>query len=180
MGADYDRTYYGTDTRADALLVGCLLAVAANPVLDRIGLRPARSLAVIVLGGVLVVLGEQLPEALAASVGQTVQGIGLLLVFGAILAAPGSIVGRFLEWRPLAHLGVLSYSFYLFHGVVLTAIEENTGFSPRLAAVFGFPLTLALSEAVYRLIEGPLARLRRRLAHQQSAREEAAAPAAAG
>jgi peptidoglycan/LPS O-acetylase OafA/YrhL len=32
LGADYDRTYHGTDSRADALLTGCLLAVVANPV----------------------------------------------------------------------------------------------------------------------------------------------------
>jgi peptidoglycan/LPS O-acetylase OafA/YrhL len=179
FGAGYDRTYFGTDTRADALLAGCLLAVAANPVLDRISLRPARSLAVILVGGSLLVLGEQLPDALAATVGQTLEEIGLFLIFGAILAAPRSIVGRLLDWRPLAHLGVLSYSFYLFHGLVLTVIEGITGHGPRLAAAFGFPLTVAISEAVYRLIEGPLARLRRRLAHQQATSVPAMAEATA-
>lgn len=165
-GVDSDRTYYGTDTRADALLVGCLLAVVANPVLDRIRLRASRSLAVLFVGGLLVVIGEQVPTLLMATVGQTLQSIGLLLAFAAILAAPHSVVGRLLEWAPLARLGVLSYSFYLFHGVVLSAIEENTAWGTTLAAAVGFTVTLLLSQGVHVLVERPLARIRRRLAHQ--------------
>jgi peptidoglycan/LPS O-acetylase OafA/YrhL len=169
LGADYDRTYYGTDTRADALLTGCLLAVVANPVLDRVRLRLRGALTALVVGGLLVVAGEQLPEPLAATVGQTLQDVGLLLAFTAILSVPRSLPGRLLEWRPLVRLGVLSYSFYLFHGVVITVIEEHTDWGTAPLAAVAFVVTLALSQTVHVGVERPLARLRQRMAHQRSA-----------
>ncbi len=168
LGADYDRTYYGTDTRADALLTGCLLAVVANPVLDRVRLRLRGALVALVGGGLLVVAGEQLPERLAATVGQTLQDVGLL-AFTAILSVPRSLPGRLLEWRPLVRLGVLSYSFYLFHGIVLTVIEEHTDWGIAPLAAVALVVTVALSQAVHMGVERPLARLRRRLAHQRPA-----------
>ncbi len=167
LGADYDRTYYGTDTRADALLTGCLLAVVANPVLDRVRLRLRGALATLLVGGLLVVGGEQLPEVLAATVGQTLQNIGLLLAFAAILSVPRSLPGRLLEWRPLVRLGVLSYSFYLFHGLVIEVIRQHTDWGIALVAVIAFVITVVLSQAVNVSVERPLARLRRRLAHQR-------------
>ncbi len=168
LGADYDRTYYGTDTRADALLTGCLLAVVANPVLDRVRLRLRGALVALVGGGLLVVAGEQLPERLAATVGQTLQDVGLL-AFTAILSVPRSLPGRLLEWRPLVRLGVLSYSFYLFHGIVLTVIEEHTDWGIAPLAAVALVVTVALSQAVHMGVERPVARLRRRLAHQRPA-----------
>ena len=167
FAADSDRTYFATDTRLDALLVGCLLAVVANPALDRVSFGTGRSLGVLLTGGVLVVVGEQIPERLVSTVGQTVQSIGLLLAFAAILAAPQTFVGRLLEWAPLARLGVLSYSFYLFHGVVLSAVQENSDWGIAPTAALAFAVTLALSQAVHVLVERPLARVRRRLTHQQ-------------
>jgi peptidoglycan/LPS O-acetylase OafA/YrhL len=179
LGDTYDRTYYGTDTRADALLLGCFLAVAANPVLDRVRLSLRQAYAVVVVGGLLVVAGEQLPDRLAASVGQTLQNVGLLLVFTAILSAPRSLFSRLLEWRPLARLGIWSYSFYLFHGIILTALEEHTGWAGPVRALVAFIITLALSHAVHVFVERPLGRWRRRLAHQRPAPAPEPAPAPA-
>jgi peptidoglycan/LPS O-acetylase OafA/YrhL len=93
-------------------------------------LRLRSALAALVSGGLLLVAGEQLPERLAATVGQTLKDVGLLLTFTAILSVPRSLPGRLLEWRPLVRLGVLSYSFYLFHGIVITVLEEHTDWAP--------------------------------------------------
>jgi peptidoglycan/LPS O-acetylase OafA/YrhL len=167
LGGDYDRAYYGTDTRVDSLLGGCLLAVVANPMLDRVKVRPARSLAVVVAGGLLVIAGEQLPGLLAATVGPTVQVIGLGIVFTAILSTPRSAIGRLLDWRPMAKLGVLSYSFYLFHALILTVVREHLGLGTAATALLAFIVTLAVCQAVHMLVEQPLARVRRRLTHQR-------------
>jgi len=179
FGADYDRTYYGTDTRADSLLFGCLLAVSTNPVLDRARVRPERSLGFLVVGALLVITGEHLHTLLSglgasagvgyradSTVGPTVQAMGLWLTFTAILSAPLSVVGRLLNWWPLVRLGVLSYSFYLFHGLVLTVIQDHTGLGKYPRAVLGFIVTLVISETVHLLVERPATDLRRRLGHQ--------------
>jgi peptidoglycan/LPS O-acetylase OafA/YrhL len=179
LGGDYDRTYYGTDTRADALLLGCLLAVVANPVLDRVRMRSTAALPVLCAGGLLVVAGEQLPAAWAATVGQTLQDVGLFVAFTAILSAPRSLAGRVLEWRPLARLGVLSYTFYLFHGLALTVLEDHTQLGTYPRAAVAFLGTLAVSQAVHVGVERPLARLRRRLSHQRPA-PTATVPGAVG
>src|SRR4051794_21361479 len=159
MGGTYDRTYYGTDTRADALLMGCLLAVIANPVLDRMRLRRKVAFAVLLVGGGLVVLGEHLPTLLDASVGPTVQNVGLLLAFMAILSVPQSFVGRILEWGPMARLGVLSYTFYLFHGLVLQVVESHTSWGVAPRALLAIAVTVAIGEAIHVAVERPLARL---------------------
>jgi peptidoglycan/LPS O-acetylase OafA/YrhL len=64
---------------------------------------------------------------------------------------------------------VLSYSFYLFHGIVLTVIEEHTDWGIAPLAAVALVVTVALSQAVHMGVERPLARLRRQLAHQRPA-----------
>jgi peptidoglycan/LPS O-acetylase OafA/YrhL len=58
-------------------------------------------------------------------------------------------------------LGVLSYSLYLFHVLVLLVLER-AGLTGMKLAVPGFALSVLCAWAVYRVIERPAARLRKR------------------
>jgi peptidoglycan/LPS O-acetylase OafA/YrhL len=91
----------------------------------------------------------------------------MLMVGAAVLPLqPGPLV-RALDWRPLALIGVASYSVYMWHVPVLEWVVDAAGGIPG-----GFPgllaITLALaipgSFASYALIERPFLRLRRRWA----------------
>jgi peptidoglycan/LPS O-acetylase OafA/YrhL len=63
-------------------------------------------------------------------------------------------------------LGVLSYSLYLVHQVVLFAVEKQfVTWHPLGRGILALVVALVLSEAIHRFVEEPCARIRRRLAH---------------
>ncbi|MHB8669709.1 MAG: acyltransferase family protein [Acidimicrobiales bacterium] len=93
--------------------------------------------------------------------------VASFLVVGAVVAPldRGRLVAV-LDWRPLAMLGVASYSLYLWH---LPLVEELAGASwaPRgLPAQLGLALVVSVCVAAvsYRVVEAPFLALRRRWA----------------
>ena len=70
-----------------------------------------------------------------------------------VVAGGSGVFARVLAWRPLAALGLASYSIYLIHGPVIESLVQS-GLPAALAACAG----LACGIAGYRLIERPLAR----------------------
>jgi peptidoglycan/LPS O-acetylase OafA/YrhL len=62
----------------------------------------------------------------------------------------------------VSFLGVLSYSLYLVHHVVLDALEPALGAGVLRAAV-ALALSVGIAWAIYELIEKPCAQVRRRL-----------------
>ena len=55
----------------------------------------------------------------------------------------------------MLHLGVLSYSIYLWHWPVLVLARETLAVEPWVRNVLVLVLTLALAEATYRVVERP-------------------------
>jgi peptidoglycan/LPS O-acetylase OafA/YrhL len=111
------------------------------------------------------VVAEYKLEALTAAA-------GFLLVGACVLPLrPGRVV-QALEWRPLAAIGIASYSLYLWHQPILNAFVgldiAPESFSGLLAVTA--PLCLAVAFASYRLVEEPFLRLRRRWAESNPAR----------
>ena len=116
-GSDGYRVFFGTDARAQELLVGSALAVwcatmasprsrMPGPLLDRAGL-----LALLMLGAYAVAGPSSLP---ALRGGYLVAALVTALV---ILSAmvPGSWAGSLLARRELVAVGRVSYGLYLFH-----------------------------------------------------------------
>ena len=164
--ASEDRTYLGSDTRLDSILFGCALAVWNNPVLDEVSLNERRwkylyvPLAVLVIGGCLLVRGVQFRETFRYSL----QGAALTVVFIAAI--------RYYRWAPFALLntapmnfiGLLSYSLYLLHLVVIFSLELAwPAANAVLRGVVALMLSVALTWLIYLTIERPCARLRKRL-----------------
>ena len=72
-----------------------------------------------------------------------------------------------LEWRPLAVLGVASYSLYVWHVPIIDAVRAHTDVLTRpfpAALAVCAVLSIAAAFASYRLVEAPPLRLRRRWA----------------
>jgi peptidoglycan/LPS O-acetylase OafA/YrhL len=67
-----------------------------------------------------------------------------------------------LGWRPLALIGIASYSLYLWHLPIIFWLVPDTAtdFWPLLG--IALPLCLAAAALSYRLVESPFLRLRRR------------------
>lgn len=165
LGAYKEQTYIATDTRIDSILFGCVLAIAANPVLDRIPLpRWAWTYALFPAGIVAIVLSYLVREpGFEQTLRYTVQGIALVPIFVTCIRDSRSGVFRALNWRPLMFLGVISYTIYLVHPIVLFAVAQWTRWPALAQGMIALAFTLGIAVAMHVLVERPLGRLRNRL-----------------
>ncbi|MFE5321526.1 acyltransferase family protein [Paenibacillus sp. NPDC056579] len=162
-GTDPSRVYYGTDTRAFALLIGAALAIvwpsgklsagasrSAHLLLDGIG--GASLLAVLAM----IWLTDQYDSFLYRG-GFVLLSIAVAALVAA-LAHPASRLGAALGWSPLRWLGVRSYGIYLWHYpvIVLTSPTVNTGSTSIPLALGQMALCIALAALSWRFIEEPI------------------------
>ncbi len=169
-GFSVDRLYYGTDTRAQALLVGSFLGAVGSHLGRDFSIVPARWSATLrqrrlwslpgLAGAVLLVWAWHALEGQSP----TLYRGGFLLVAlaaGAVIVTcvtvPDSLVPRFCSLRPLVFTGRISYGLYLYHWPLFLVIDHaHTGLlgiqllAARLAASF----TAAV--ASYYLVEEPI------------------------
>ena len=149
------RLYRGTDTRADSIAWGALLAL-----LPRLAARLAAARWWPALGaaGLLLSLGlrgEMFREILRYSL----QGASLLLLMPALIN-PRRAAAHALSWLPAVFVGRLSYSLYLWHWAALMIADRLA--RPGAWLVTAVVLSAGLSCASFYGIERPMLRLRRR------------------
>jgi peptidoglycan/LPS O-acetylase OafA/YrhL len=162
-----DRTYLCSDTRVDSIAFGCALAVWNNPMLDGgAAVRAATRGILWLAAGVALLLISFLvrDEAFRETLRYTLQGIGLTPVFVAAVRWPRWVVFRPLNWQPVRFVGTISYSLYLVHHATLDAVEQHTPLRGVTRAALALLISLGIASAMYRFVEKPCAKLRRRLA----------------
>lgn len=167
-GASIDRVYFGTDTRADALLIGCAIAVVAFA-----GWLPRTPRAVGVLqyaavaGSVVigsVALGVSRQESWLYHGGLTLIALLTGTVIGAVLAAPSGRIATLLSWSPLTSLGRISYGVYLWHWPLQFMVRGAAPDAPRtVRALVTIALSIAVPAVSYRFVELPFLRMKQRL-----------------
>jgi peptidoglycan/LPS O-acetylase OafA/YrhL len=177
-GASEARLTMATDTRVDAILIGCLMALACNPWLDRRGSavpHTRRDLAL--AGGCLAVLIGTLAyrnEVFRLTARYTLQSLAIAPLIFLAVARAERFPFRWLNARPVVYLGTISYTVYLSHHVIVLALAKHwPGLSWGVSTLVGLALTLLLAEPVRRWIEVPCARLRKRLHRTTVARSVA-------
>ena len=158
-GAETARTYFGTDTRAQALLVGVALGAAlSGRALNDSARKVARASAlggVFILGAFTLVVREQstfLPRG----------GFALAAVASAMVIAGAehlSPLRAVLTSKGLVALGTISYGVYLWHWPIIVIIDSrrtglDAGSLPLAALQAG--LTLATAALSYRVLELPI------------------------
>jgi peptidoglycan/LPS O-acetylase OafA/YrhL len=171
--ASRDRIYFGTDTRAQALLIGAAAAALVvhdwtalmagwSVIRSRWGKWAARLLPPVGLA-VLAAVAHQA----TGSAGEFRHGLlSVVAVAAIVVIAPVALhqdgwAARALAWRPLVGLGAISYGVYLWHWPVFLVVNgERTGWSSwRLFAV-RCALTVAVAAASWWAIEQPIRRWR--------------------
>ena len=160
----YDRTYVATDTRIDAILFGCILALWGNPALDATRFTEAtwkRLLFPLSVVGLLLSLGLGGRE-IRESLGYTVQALCLFPVFIVAVRYPEWGVMRLLNLRPVKWIGLLSYAIYLTHVSVLHVCKAVLGATLGPLTLSAAVLTLGVAALLYYGIERPVGRLRQR------------------
>jgi peptidoglycan/LPS O-acetylase OafA/YrhL len=157
------RLYVATDTRFDAILFGCWLAIAANPWLDPPRVSDRVLNRVLVPLGFAAILFSFLPRQMwfDQTFRYTLQTVGLIPAFVSAVRHPDRWPWKILNYRAVSYIGVLSYSIYLCHHMLITWIRAWIGgpklFQGALAAV----LALLIAHLVHVMIEKPFARLRK-------------------
>jgi peptidoglycan/LPS O-acetylase OafA/YrhL len=166
--APYDRTFVMSDTRLDSILFGSALAVWRNPAIDGAGATPSPLwLRVFLPLGILgLVLGFVVrSEAFRETFRYSLQGISLHPIFVAAILFPKWGLFRFLNLGFVRHLGVLSYSLYLGHHVIIDLVFRHFEANVFARTAVALICVLIFSEAMYRFVEKPCAKLRRRFSH---------------
>jgi peptidoglycan/LPS O-acetylase OafA/YrhL len=157
----WNRVYYGTDTRAFAILAGAMVAAATSrSAAPMVGMRRWAADA----AGLVGALGLGASWVFLAGGTWTVQHGGLAacsiagaLVIGAVANAPGGLVARVFACAPLRWLGLISYGVYLYHWPLIVWLDADR------VHLHGWPLigvqvavTLVVSVVSYVVIEQPV------------------------
>ncbi|HUV09802.1 MAG TPA: acyltransferase family protein [Acidimicrobiia bacterium] len=163
VGSDPSRVYYGTDTRAQALLVGAALAAWLLRVrTNRTALRPAMWVRAGLIG--LVVLAVMLVAVRDSASwmyrgGYLLAAIATAAVIGAAVQSRRNVVRGLLSPRGLRAVGKISYGLYLWHWpIYLTLTANRTGLTGTALLAVRLALTFAIATASYQLLELPIRR----------------------
>ena len=161
--ADPGRVYYGTDTRASALLMGCALAAVLAGTASSAGSRARRLLAAAAVPATALVAwawaradGDDTWLYLG---GLTGLAAAVAVVLGYLVRVASGWGARLLSLAPLAWLGKVSYGVYLWHWPLyglLTA--ERTGLTGVTLTGVRIAATLAVAAVSFSLVEQPIRR----------------------
>jgi peptidoglycan/LPS O-acetylase OafA/YrhL len=162
------RIYTGLDTRADGLLVGCLVGLLA--VWNRL---PSSGLGIALLrtGSVLAVVGLCYLFAKSGPDHHTLYNgmfTGVALMVGVLimrqLVVPSHFGTRMLQTRPLVGVGRISYALYLCHVPIIHVYGvERLGWHSPLTSILVAAMCVGTAVLSFFLIERPCLRLKGRL-----------------
>jgi peptidoglycan/LPS O-acetylase OafA/YrhL len=145
---------------ADSIAIGCLLALASGWLESKSWylrlFQPAYSVALLVL---ILVLNRYQAYTVDSVLGTSILNLSLAILIHRCVYISEGTIGQILNWKPLAFIGVLSYSLYLWQQLFLNRASS--------AWENAFPLNIAFAVAAalasYFLLEKPLLKLRSRL-----------------
>ena len=156
-GAPPHRLYNGFDTRADALLLGCMLALVLHPPESR-----ARTLLaaharwlVPLVSVILFVLGTKMNyEDIGFYRYWQSACLVLSVAFCAgLIAGRDTLAHRFFEMPALVYLGKICYGLYLWHVPVFLLMRLNLELPRIWEWLVGVPIVLACASASHFLVE---------------------------
>jgi peptidoglycan/LPS O-acetylase OafA/YrhL len=170
-GARTSRLAFPPDGRSLVLLLGCglALAVAARRAARRPRVWPfaGRLAGVALLALALCMPFGPLRPTVGGLVPLVVAGLATTALIAALVHAPPTAgVVRVLGAAPLAWLGRVSYSLYLWHEVAYRLAEQVAPRGSVTAEVLRFVLSMLLATASYYLVELPAQRAWRRRGEQ--------------
>ena len=160
---DPSRLYYGTDTRAQALLAGALLAVVLlRTPTARLGRPAIQAAGAAGLAGCMVLFVVATDDP--GTTPWLYQGGFLVMAVLAGLAILGASAGagaspyvRVLSLKPLLWIGTISYGLYLWHWPVFVVLDTaTTGLDGVALLALRIAVSLGLAVASYHLVEAPI------------------------
>lgn len=157
------RLYTHTDTRADSLLIGALVAYlwVHDRLPPRRVIEVSAWIAIPILGWFL--LGVKLSDPFAYKGGFTLMAIAWAMVILACIESEWPF-RRILRWRVLRTLGEVSYGIYLWHVPLQYAVKEHAGtWAPAARVIASLVLTALFVTLSWFLVEKPFLRWKDRV-----------------
>ncbi len=162
-GHDPSRVYYGTDTRAQSLLMGAIAGILVfrhGPI--RSGVARV-ALKVLALAGAAYTLWlwstlSERSDSLYRG-GFTLASVAVAVVIVAVTQPDRGVLGHALSWYPLRWIGMISYGLYLWHWpIYLTLTQTRTGLGGNALLFARLATTFAFATVSYYLVERPIRR----------------------
>ena len=160
-GGDASRVYYGTDTHAFGLLFGAALATTPRWLQEHRSWRWLGLAGLVLLVVGFATLSDRSPFPYRGGIALA----SLLTVPIVLAAAQSGPVGRFLRWRPLVLVGLVSYGVYLWHWPIWAIVTRDlVGVGGALLTLIRAAMLAVAATASYILVERPIraGRLNRR------------------
>jgi peptidoglycan/LPS O-acetylase OafA/YrhL len=169
-GAVFARTYYAFDSRADAILLGCLLGLLASdgyltnwPRWARRALTVAAAVSTAAMVWILLYAPLNREGLLVWQLPACSLGCAVIIVY--LVICPTGLGSKFVGLGVFVFLGDLSYTLYIVHFPVYLALQPDGthwGFWPTQAARTAIMFAIAI--ASWFLMEKPLMAWRQRSA----------------
>jgi peptidoglycan/LPS O-acetylase OafA/YrhL len=164
---DQGYIYEAFDTRADHLLIGCLLAVTLRAGMWRNLWRQLCSswwLAALTLGmlALSTALAFQFGSTYRDAVGFVVDPVLVAVLIVQSIAHPAAGFGIVLNWGWMRYLGTISYSVYLYQQVVIGPVEKRLARWPSVSLLVTIIAVILAASASYWIVERPFLRLKKR------------------
>lgn len=166
----------------DSLAVGCACAILLAGNFETLRARLAKfTVAVPLLSFSLIILPDilkslALPGRIIEMSGYSFQAFGFALLLLQSVCCPRFTCYRWLNWPAVRHIGVLSYSIYIWQQIFFT---NPADFGLKSAWWLAFPgalvMALAVAHVSYYGLERPFLNLRARF-RERASRNEAGAP----
>jgi len=164
-GAELNRMYYGTDTRADALFVGCLCAFLAQ---RRLPARLKSTLRIFGLGAAVflayLISTVSFTGQFLYRGGYTLIALATGLLIWTVNDSEHTWFARLLSLYPFRWFGLISYSLYLWHWLLL----RNVSFYYVAGAWDGwakFVAAVTIAASSFYLIERRVNKLKSRFSY---------------
>ena len=167
-GASVTRLYYATDTRADALLIGCLAALLLswNLIPQSKYLRPVmHAFALVAVAFVAYLAGTSaMQDAVLYRGFFTLVSLAIGVALIVLMMWPSNLVLSLLRFPALRWIGRVSYGLYLWHWPVreFMTSDIHKASPARIVCIGG--LALGITALSFYLVEKPFLRLKRKFA----------------
>jgi peptidoglycan/LPS O-acetylase OafA/YrhL len=162
VGENWAQLYFRTDLRSDSFFIGSLTAVFRDRQLS----QPTKLINMTFIPSCFLLIVYMISTN-ADNVINYRGGLTLVAVASAcvILAAsyPGTLADKLLSTRILKSIGILSYSIYLIHMPIFTALSPyHSSIRYPIRLLLSIVLVFAYSLLSYYILEKPLSRIRRK------------------
>jgi peptidoglycan/LPS O-acetylase OafA/YrhL len=168
QGANVLRLYYASDTRADGLLIGCLVGLLSSwnllPQNKRVEISmKSLAIAAVMFFGYMVGTASWEDRILYQYGGYTLVSLSVGLILVVLIAWPPKAALSVLKFAPLVWIGRISYGLYLWHWPVRVFIyQKNIIPASTAQLVIAVALSLLLTTLSYYFVEKKFLRWKNR------------------